>query len=90
MVPKVAAAEREKEKDSDSRKIEKRDESGPERDGDEGQRWLDDNRYRRKGARNEVGCRHFSSCKHEAVTPSPPVLPCRGAGPGALTWGLQL
>lgn len=75
MVLKVAAAEREKEKDSsDSRKIEKRGERGPDRDRNEGQQWLGDNRYRRKGAKSEVGCRHFGSCKHEAVTPSLPML----------------
>lgn len=81
---------RERERKRLSRKTEKRGERGPDRDRNEGQQRLGDNRYRRKGAKSEVGCRHFGSCKHEAVTPSPPMLPCRGAGPGALTGGLQL
>lgn len=58
MVLKAVAAEKEKEKDSASRKIEKRDERGPDGDKDGEQRWLGDNRCRRKGARSEVGCRH--------------------------------
>lgn len=40
------------------------------RDGDGGQRWLGAGKYGRKGARAS-----------RRQTPSPPMLPCRGAGP---------
>lgn len=74
---------REKEKGSDSRNVEKRDESGPDSDAEEEHLWLGVCRSEgRLLASQLLQIRGGDSLSY--------VLLCRCADPGTLTWGLHL